>query len=189
MAGVTLNNRTRSSQHADALPISHASRGNNQSCTVQLSSAAAIRTDFLVPVNGYGYNAGMNSQKTRGRWFRFSLRTLFVLVTLVCFFTCWLTYQYSWIKQRRNAFKWIAASSNEDYWIAPSLIGAPVQAAAPWSLRLLGESGVVAIGVHKTTEEKRTDRPQFSRAELRQLFPEARVDWSVNGNMWDNQKE
>ena len=118
---------------------------------------------------------------------RFSLKTLLLLVTISGVFTCWLTYQLSWIKQRQNAVKWLAESQNRDCWIAPSLVGAPIQANAPWNLRILGTSGVVAIGIPNESEE--TDRPPFSRAELRRLFPEARVDWSVNGRMWDHQED
>jgi hypothetical protein len=33
------------------------------------------------------------------RWFAFSLRTLFVVVTLVA---CWLGYELNWIRQRRD---------------------------------------------------------------------------------------
>jgi hypothetical protein len=36
------------------------------------------------------------------RWFRFafSLRTLFVVVTVIC---CWLGYELNWIRQRHEA--------------------------------------------------------------------------------------
>jgi hypothetical protein len=34
----------------------------------------------------------------KGRWFRFSLRTLFVVVTV---FGCWMGYEVNWIRQRR----------------------------------------------------------------------------------------
>jgi hypothetical protein len=36
---------------------------------------------------------------TSRRWFRYSLRTLFVVVTA---FACWLGYEWNWIRQRRE---------------------------------------------------------------------------------------
>ena len=41
----------------------------------------------------------MTTTTTR-RWFRFSLRTLFVVVTIVCVLAGWLTYSLNWISQR-----------------------------------------------------------------------------------------
>ena len=105
---------------------------------------------------------------------RFSLRTLLVVVTLSGVFTCWVTYQLSWIKQRQSAVKWLSESQYEDCWIAPSLVGAPIQANAPWNLRIFGEPGVVGIGINSNSEED--GKSPFSREELRHLFPEARVD-------------
>jgi hypothetical protein len=43
--------------------------------------------------------ARMN-EKPRRRWFRFSLRTLFVLVTLLGCVMGWVVYSLSWIRQR-----------------------------------------------------------------------------------------
>ena len=44
---------------------------------------------------------GMDEQVTnpvpKRRWFRFSLRTLFVMMTVVC---CWLGYELNWIRNR-----------------------------------------------------------------------------------------
>ena len=40
----------------------------------------------------------------RRRWFRFSLKTLFVVLTL---FGVWLGVQVNWIRQRREARQWI----------------------------------------------------------------------------------
>ena len=38
----------------------------------------------------------------RRRWFSFSLRTLFVVVTIAAIAGGWVMYQVSWIRQRRT---------------------------------------------------------------------------------------
>ena len=41
---------------------------------------------------------------SRRRWFRFSLRTLFVVLTVLCFVLGgWVAYQLNWISQRHAA--------------------------------------------------------------------------------------
>src|SRR5262245_27202765 len=39
----------------------------------------------------------MGESRPKRRWFRFSLRTLFILIALIA---CWLAYSVHWIKQR-----------------------------------------------------------------------------------------
>ena len=76
---------------------------------------------------------------------RFSLRTLFVLVTIA---GCWAGYQINWIRQRHNF---------RDRHAAIEL------SKAPWSLRPFGESGVKSFIVQMPSE--------FDEAQG--LFPEA----------------
>jgi len=92
-------------------------------------------------------------------------------------FSCLLAYELHWKSQRQQAREWLGVQVNS--WYAPSLEGARVQASAPWALRLLGEKGVVAIGMD--VEQFRSAVP-FSPEVLRKLFPEATVDYSRNGN-------
>ena len=40
---------------------------------------------------------------TSRRWYRFSLWTVFVLLTLKCFAAAWVAYQVNWIRQRQAA--------------------------------------------------------------------------------------
>ena len=111
------------------------------------------------------------------RWFTFSLRTLLVTVAAIALVCSWACYELDWIRQRREALEWLGRS--KDSWYAPSLAGARTQANAPWGLRLFGERGVVGVGM---------DRAEFARSvpysplELQRLFPEARVDFSHEGN-------
>lgn len=106
------------------------------------------------------------------RW-SYSLRTLFVVVTV---FACWLGYELNWIRQRQQAREWLGGQTNS--WYAPSLVGARSQASAPWGLRLLGEQGVVGIGLDVSPF---AGPVPYSRAQLERIFPEARVGFSRDG--------
>jgi hypothetical protein len=55
----------------------------------------------------------------RRRWFRFSLRTLFVLFTLLSIPFCWIGYQLNWIRERQE-FR-LAHPNNEEYMQDPLL--------------------------------------------------------------------
>src|SRR4051794_16177495 len=85
---------------------------------------------------------------------RFSLRTLFVGVTLIC---CWLGYQLNWIRQRHAALEDPAVIEVETLPF-PS---------APLSLRPFGEVGHCALVPRARTERE--------AAKLRRLFPEADI--------------
>ncbi len=97
------------------------------------------------------------------RWFRFSLRTLFVVMTVFC----WLGYQINWMLQRHEAlstgagpYGWAATWRSKD------------RPPAPWSLRLLGEQGVDSIWLDiGMPAETRADY----QTRLEGLFPEAQV--------------
>ena len=73
----------------------------------------------------------MTETKPKRRWFRFSLRTLFVLVTIACI---WLGYSFNWIRQRHDYLK-----------AHPGAVRVPdpneALAIAPAMLWLLGEKG------------------------------------------------
>ncbi len=103
------------------------------------------------------------------RW-SFSLRTLFVVVTVSC---VWLGYELNWIRERENLVaEWRAMG------------GETVAGSAPWPIRILGAHGVARfqfgyfggyVGVDLT-------RPIMSvvnedvRDKLTQLFPESRIE-------------
>jgi hypothetical protein len=44
-------------------------------------------------------------QPIRRRWYQFSLRTMFVAVTLVAIPLAWVGYSLSWIRQRHEALQ------------------------------------------------------------------------------------
>jgi hypothetical protein len=99
------------------------------------------------------------------RWFRWSLRTMFV-VTMVfgCVFA-WLVYHISWIRQRREAIELGIAVPHT--FAANQMIPEP-----PLTLRLLGEDGVRHIFVAPSNFER-----------ICKLFPESEVmEWPVHRN-------
>ena len=110
-------------------------------------------------------NPGMDKPRPR-RWFRFSLRTMFVLVTVLC---VWLGYSLNWIRQRREA---IAHAHFEKVSIKTT---APIR--APGLLWLFGEPGYDRIWFLFGPADPRDNTPEeFVKAkQLAPLFPEARV--------------
>ncbi len=122
----------------------------------------------------------MSIDPSKSRRLRVGLKT-FLIVSLTL--GAWTGTQLRWLYQRREARAWLAAQ--EKSWYAPSLVGAKTQASAPWSLRIVGEQGVVGIGIDEAQDS--AEMPYGTR-ELSQLFPEARVDRSRNGRFLDDQE-
>ena len=92
------------------------------------------------------------------RWPRFSLRTLFALVTVVAVVAGWLVVQLQWVADRHAALEALslAHSSTPDV-------------PAPWSIRWI-EPGAAMIQLDPVTA-----RNHAHLRELRRLFPEARL--------------
>lgn len=102
------------------------------------------------------YISSMNSKPKR-RWFQFSLRTFFVLVTLICVgFGYWVHWSKEWIRQRHEAL----ASGAVTDWNPPE----DEITIAPAGLWLFGERGVKQIVCHKEDKELAT-----------RLFPESKL--------------
>jgi hypothetical protein len=87
---------------------------------------------------------------------RFSLRTLLVVVTVLC---VWLGYHLNWMRQRR-------AMAVEHH--ATMVFRADETTSAPAGLWMLGESGITLIAYCRSAEEPALDR-------ARRLFPEAEL--------------
>jgi hypothetical protein len=107
---------------------------------------------------------------------RFSLRTLLIAMTLMGLLSAWCVVQLQWIKDRRQAIQWLGASKQS--WYAPSL-SPKLSTDAPWSIRVFGEAGVVGIGMD--VDEFKGKVP-YGPEQLKVLFPEAHVDYSLDGN-------
>jgi hypothetical protein len=106
------------------------------------------------------------------RWFAYSLRTLFVVVTV---FGCWLGYQLNWIRERHSlidAPQQTGVDPEYGVTLIPMSLRAPLQVEtkdAPWPLRWLGERGVYTLYL-------RDDMPESEVAHICALFPEAEID-------------
>jgi hypothetical protein len=107
---------------------------------------------------------GMDVTRTSRSWFRFSLRTLFVLVTVLC---VWLGWHVKWINDRHQALIEFAD------WSKTPNVGEPLRN-APWSLRLLGEEPIQWMALEPDSGKKEADRKR-----LQGLFPEAEIgEWT-----------
>lgn len=96
------------------------------------------------------------------RYFQFSLRALFALVTLLCI---WLGYQLNWIRARHQVLEELKQSH----------IVFNAHKPAPWSIRLI-ERGVPSIAVDPDVarDAQRVDK-------LKRLFPEATICTPIDG--------
>ena len=92
------------------------------------------------------------------RWLTFSIRTLFVAVTVCC---VWLAYHSKWKRQRSVALKTNAILRAEPF--------PPHRFFLPFGLRVLGEEAFVITVRDSCTRE------EISR--LRSLFPDGIVDY------------
>src|SRR5436190_21469206 len=102
----------------------------------------------------------MTESKPKRRWFRFSLRTLFVVVTVIGIGAGWVAYQLNWIRQRHEfAKRYDSKSVFYDIFIVDGK-----SAKCPWCLRLFGEEAHPYLTVKKERME-----------EANRLFPEATV--------------
>jgi hypothetical protein len=101
----------------------------------------------------------MNEAKPKRRWFRFSLRTLFALVTLCALLSCWTVYQLNWIRQRHLALDWL-----EQHWVSVRFNGGNKP---PLALRFFGEPNTPDMTIRLDEHE---DGQKL--LEARRLFPE-----------------
>jgi hypothetical protein len=107
------------------------------------------------------------------RWFRFSTRSLLVLVLLLAVPMGWLGYQLNWIRQRSSVRHQISANQQllfadgMDYRDGKLKLNTFYQLRdAPWSLRIFGESGIGVwiLGMPNTGPEIERIRALYSEA-------------------------
>ncbi|MGD9724293.1 MAG: hypothetical protein AB7O59_24070 [Pirellulales bacterium] len=115
----------------------------------------------------------MSELTPKRRWFRWSLRTLFVVVTAICVA---LGYQWNWIQQRHRALE----SGIVEAWGQPDSTGAIRVAEAPGILWLFGESGYPSLMFEVTDSSFRlSDTESLRYARMQRLFPEAVIDLTL----------
>jgi hypothetical protein len=118
------------------------------------------------------------------RWPRFTLRTLFVVVTV---FGVWLGWQLNWIRQRhvylaRRRELFIAQDKLENYNVDEQSLSSyygSASTSAPWPLRLLGEKGQVEIRIMVFDDLVKQFEPYEDCRLGRSLFPESRITWYI----------
>jgi hypothetical protein len=86
----------------------------------------------------------MTETKPKRRWFRFSLRTLFVLVTVIGVAAGWLANQLNWIRQRHQTRDWARQHGVEYYF---------EDTPQSWILRLFREEGIDRMKVRMGKNE------------------------------------
>jgi len=104
------------------------------------------------------------------RWFRFSVRTLLVLVGLVALLLGWIGFELNWIRERRAAIE----SGEVGVIISASLWIPHSPHPPPWHLRLFGAQEIWGFGL--LTAPDATDA-ELNR--MRRLFPEFTVERSL----------
>jgi len=142
---------------------------------------AASNSDHTAPA-GRSNSAAGSPIPFRRRWFRFSLRTLFLLVTV---FGVWLGVQVKWIQDRHEAQQWIESRGGvfvtEGGHFRVDLLDGSAEGSgirifnhpkAPWSIRLIGADTVYWMVVPGNGDDQLMD---IKMQELRKLFPEADV--------------
>ena len=101
------------------------------------------------------------------RWFRFSLRTMFILLTLFGL-ACWVSVQVKWVRDRHQAVDRLGFSEE--------------RVNAPWSIRIFGEPGYKNVYVIIRRSDQPTADDQRIKREIEPLFPEAEVQFLEEGH-------
>jgi hypothetical protein len=117
----------------------------------------------------------------RYRWFRFSLRTLFITVAGAAALLSWTTYSLTWIHERRYAHNVMG----EQPWDVPRLVIGSKEGSAPGFLWLFGARGYDRIWVFfpgQTAhdewvrhEDRLSDDQRNTLETIRRIFAEASV--------------
>jgi hypothetical protein len=107
-------------------------------------------------------DAAMMTLVPKRRRFRFSLRTLFVVVTLAGGMAAFVGYNLNWIRQRHEF-----SAIDEPIWAFPKW-----DSIAPGMLWIFGEDGCDAMIVACSSIEDATEK----RRGIRRLFPECEVN-------------
>ena len=118
------------------------------------------------------------------RWFAYSLRTLFVVITVL---GCWLGYEWNWIRQRHEMLAKPEACIIEGSTISTSLAIMKAQwnaeglepASAPGLLWLFGEQGVTELRVFiRDVDDFQHCETCAVTMRASRLFPESRLSFA-----------
>jgi hypothetical protein len=107
------------------------------------------------------------------RWFRFSLRTMFVLVTVGCIALGWLGWNWRIVRERQHCFDGITWSHAADGLRGtardiPYVWCFPDESPMPFPRNLLGDKRMKAFLIQ-------SDLGEMAIARIRRAYPEANV--------------
>jgi len=108
----------------------------------------------------------------RRRWFRYSLRTLFVFLTLSSVAFVWIAKQMTWIRERHEALRLHAWFCKEATWTEC----VSTEPHAPWQVRIFGERGVSEVTVILDSWEETDSEFNAKIERTKKLFPEATIN-------------
>lgn len=106
------------------------------------------------------------------RWFRFSLRTMFVLMTVLC---AWMAYHLNWIRQRRETMEWLNLLEQKHGLLGTACgLQGDARPNLPLSLRILGEKeeSMIWICLPDYLDESESQK-WFNK--VQRLFPESHL--------------
>ena len=110
--------------------------------------------------------------KSRRRWFRFSLRSMFVVVTVLAVIAAFVAYNLNWIRQRHE-MTFAGRITSPGYFVVGSDEGN-----APGMLWVFGERGYDRMRVafrDYPDEENLTPEQRLKLKRIRELYPEADI--------------
>ena len=120
----------------------------------------------------HGTLNAMIETKPKRRWFRFSLRTLLVVVFVVSIPLAWVAYQLNWVRERHKFLRMLAVDAKERSSFlrseVPHLYPQPKRT-LPIVARIIGEQPYSLIILPQSYS-------QILIEEARSLFPESIID-------------
>ena len=105
--------------------------------------------------------------------FKFSLRTLFILVTIAGLLAGWLVYRLTWILHRHEATLWF-----QSHGCGPVSFKTGPNVKAPLVIRMLGQPGFELISIGINEERDLTSADYQIEAAVKILYPEAHVEFA-----------
>ncbi|HEY2838220.1 MAG TPA: hypothetical protein VGJ26_03680, partial [Pirellulales bacterium] len=138
------------------------------------------RIAFIEIVYAQGSVTGMSSEtvRKRTRWYQFTLKELFVTLTIVSLFLGWIGYHINWIRERKQCVNRLRAKM-EKLDIEMHFFGRDHDKPMPFGLRVLGvpQTAQVWVWFDEDADEPGPTREAALQeiAEVERLFPDGEV--------------